>query len=94
MPVVHDPGNTNPRTEALYAILSVDSGGEGVMGAMIGGTFTALVVSEERHIPKIRAIAERFAGMAARPLKMRLVKFTGREDIEEFGPLPMAATNG
>lgn len=82
---IHNPGNTNPRIEALYAILSVDTGGEGVMGAMIGGTFTALVVSEERHIPKIRAIAELTLGNVSRPLKLRLVKFTAREDIEEFG---------
>lgn len=79
---VHDAPNTNPRIETLYAILSADDKGEGIVAHSVGGMMVTLMTSEERLVPALVKAAKQIESLTAK--KMRLVKFTGREDLQEI----------
>jgi len=79
--ILHQPKNTMPRIEALFAFLSVDEddGNEGVVAAPMGGALMPLIAADEARLEGIRPIAQKLANLAK--MKIRLVRFTNREEI-------------
>lgn len=80
MTIIHDEPNEAPITE-LYVFLSTDAAGEGICGAMIGGIWTPLVTSKLRIVETMRPLVRQIAQHTRKPI--RLVKFTGREEMGE-----------
>lgn len=83
MKAVHSPPNTIPRIETIWAVVSVDATGEGICGAMIGGQWMSLTTASEHLVPSLLQIAGDVSKMTKK--KLRLIKMTAREDIEEIG---------
>jgi len=81
---VHAPPNYLGRIDAIWMVLSVDDGGEGVVAAPIGGLTLPLVAADKRRleliVPIARQVAKQFGKIT------RLVKFTKREDVEIYQP--------
>jgi len=86
MAVFHNPGNYLPRIDSIWAVLSVDAGGEGVVAApLVPGALTVpLIAADEARLKSILPIARAIAKHSG--MKMRLVRFTVREEIEEINP--------
>lgn len=80
------PENYLERIDAIYAVLSVDEGGEGVVGAPLqeGTMSVPLICADEARLASILPLARMIATLSGK--KMRLVKFTTREVIEEIDP--------
>lgn len=85
MDTVHAPPNTIERIETIWAVLSVDATGEGLCGAQIHGRWMTLTVADERLVEKILVPIARDVSKATGK-KLKLVKFTTREDIREITP--------
>ncbi len=88
---VHQPKNSMPRIESIYAFLSVDKeeGNEGVVGAAFrGGSPMPLLAADERRLADLMPVAERIAEQTGTQIK--LVRFTAREEIATF---PKAKAN-
>jgi len=85
MPVVHAPQNEMPRIDFLWAFLSVDETGEGILAAplMGPGSLMPLVAGDQKRLDLITPIAKEIARDSGR--NVRLVKFSQREVIEQFG---------
>jgi hypothetical protein len=82
---VHAPPNTIERIETIWAVLSVDANGEGICGSRIGGSWMTLTVSDEKLVEKVlMPIARKLSADTGK--KLRLVKFTMREEIMEITP--------
>lgn len=83
---IHGIGTqTNPHINAIYVCLSLDgaTGNEGVVAGFVGGQWTTLVTSELRLVPALVALAR---GMVAGTnSKIKIAKFTTREDVETIG---------
>lgn len=80
--IAHDPENTFKITE-IYAFVSVDEdGNEGVLAANLGGMMMPFVCADKARVDSLRNHAEKIAHMTAK--KIKLVKFTNREEIEEI----------
>lgn len=83
---VHKPLNYLARIDHLWAALSVDDGGEGLVAAPIGpgGMTLPLVAADAKRLDSIlpiaRALSVRFGCV------IRIVKFTQREDVQIFQP--------
>jgi hypothetical protein len=81
------PKNTMPRIDAIWAFVSVDpeDGNEGVCAApLLGpGSMVPLIAADEARLKSITPIAEHIA--KASGMVIRLVKFTNREVIQQFG---------
>ena len=71
--------------DSIYAFLSVDEGGEGIIGLPIGpdGSMVPLIASDKTRMGDIIPLAKR---MAQAGMKIKLVRFVTREIIEEFNP--------
>lgn len=79
---LHQPKNTMPRIESIYAYLSVDpdDGNEGVVAAPLGNLgCVPLIAADKARLAQLQPIAEGLAKMTR--MKIRLVKFTKREEI-------------
>lgn len=83
MTVIHSPPNTNPRITTLWAIVSVDATGEGICAANLNGQWMTLCTSEERLVPMLVASARRISKESGK--KLKLIKLTGREDVQDIG---------
>ena len=85
--IVHAPKNEMPRIDCIWAFLSVDEkdGNEGVCAAMLPGLpgLTPLIAADERRLKLLTPWAEDLARRTGRVI--RLVKFTNREVIRQFG---------
>jgi hypothetical protein len=79
MTIIHTEPNEAVITE-LYAFLSTDETGEGIVGEMIDGAWTPLVTSKLRIAEKMRPLARHIAEVSGKPV--RLVKFTARQEME------------
>jgi len=85
--IFHQPKNTMPRIESFYAFLSVDeeSGNEGIVGAPMGPiACMPLIAADEARLSQIQEIAQQVANLTK--CKIRLVKFTKREEIGFIEP--------
>lgn len=81
----HSPPNYLGRIDHIWMALSVDEGGEGIVGAPLGHNITMpLVAADKRRLDDItalaRAIAMRFGKV------VRIAKFGSREDVQMFRP--------
>lgn len=85
--LVKQPPNTNKRTEVVYAFLGVDEdGNEGVMATQAGPTMLPLIAFDEARLKDIRSLASKvMANATDGPKKVKLVRFSHREDLEEYG---------
>ena len=82
---VHDPGNYLRRINHIWAFLSLDEGGEGVVAGPLGplGVVPYIAADEARLVslrPLAREIARRFEKVVL------LAKFGSREDVERIEP--------
>ncbi len=84
--VVHTPKNYMGRIDAIWAVLSVDDGGEGVVAAPVGpGRMTIpLIAADKARLDSVIPFAKQLAPRLGKVL--RLAKFTKREDIEIYRP--------
>jgi hypothetical protein len=78
--------NTLPRIDHLWAFLSVDEGGEGVIGAPLARSSLSIpmVAADEARLDSLIPLAKKISDQLN--IKVRLVKFTVREEIEEYNP--------
>lgn len=78
--------NTMPRIEGLYAFVSVDAadGNEGVMAVQIGDSWMPLIAADPERLKALRPLAEDVVKITRKAA--RLVRFTGRVDMEEINP--------
>lgn len=87
--VDHGKPGLMPHIPALWAFLAVDADGdEGVAGFFVPETplmpasWMPMVAADET---RLEALKTRAKGMAAGGTRIRLVKFTAREEVEVFG---------
>ena len=83
---MENPRNHLPRIDAIYAILSVDDGGEGVVAAPIYDGFLSvpLIAADTERLKDILPVARIIASKSGK--RMRLVRFHAREEIEVIEP--------
>jgi hypothetical protein len=85
--VLHVPKNEMPRIDAIWAFLSIDpeDGNEGVIaGPLMGpGSVVPLVAADEKRLASLEPFAQQWAEVFGRVV--RLVKFSQREVIREYG---------
>jgi hypothetical protein len=77
------PDNTAP-VDRLWAFLSVDQNGEGLVASNFAGHWMPMITGDERQLPKMRKAAQEIARVTGRTIK--LVMLTAREELEEFKP--------
>ena len=71
--------------ETIWAVLSVDEHGEGICGAQIHGRWMSLTTADEALLQKALIPAAReIANLTGK--KLKLVKFTARQDIGNIIP--------
>jgi hypothetical protein len=83
--ILHMPKNKLPRIDELWAFLSVDADGEGVIAAPYLGPGwgpVPLIAADPERLKTITPIAEGIARTTGR--KVRLVKFTTRKLVREI----------
>ena len=80
--LLHQPKNTMPRIETIWAFVSVDpeDGKEGVCAARFGGMMLPLIAADPVRLEILREIAEQLVQDSG--MTIRLAKFTCREDVE------------
>lgn len=75
------------KIQELYAFVSVDEGGEGVIGqtCVVAGklTFMPFVCADKERMEILKPVAKHIAEEMGR--KVRLIKLSGREELEEYG---------
>jgi hypothetical protein len=81
--VAHDPGNYMGRIDRIWAFLSLDDGGEGVMGAPLDGGTVPLIAADKRRLDDLIPLARRLATRFGKPI--RLAKFSKR-DVDIYQP--------
>jgi hypothetical protein len=85
--ILHQPKNDMPRIDAIWAFLSIDpeDGNEGVLaGPLLGpGSVVPLIAADEARLKSLTPTAEQIARISGRVV--RLVKFTNREVVRQFG---------
>jgi hypothetical protein len=74
--------NYLPRIEHIWAFLSVDEGGEGVVSMTTKFGHMPMVAADEMRVKQLRPIAQAVAAQTG--VRIRLVKFTVREEVEEM----------
>ena len=80
-----DPGYELKRIKHIWAFLSSDRTGEGVCAAPFGGLGAVpLIAADDARMESLRPLAQQIALIFKK--QVRLVKFTGREDVETIAP--------
>jgi hypothetical protein len=82
--VADDPGNYLGRIDRIWAFLSLDDGGEGVMAAPIGGMTLPMVAADKRRVDSLIPLAKKLAKSFGKPV--RLAKFDQRTDVDIYQP--------
>lgn len=77
--VFHDPPKDGPITE-LFAFITSDESGDGIMAAGVADHFMPLVTSKHDIAKSLLPLARAAAKLQHKHVK--LVRFTAREDIE------------
>lgn len=80
MAIVHNPKNYLEKITEIWAFLSVDDGGEGIIGANIDNTFMPFVCADLSRVKSLKPMALDIAKMGNK--KVKLVKFSTREEID------------
>ena len=85
--VMHAPQNYLEKITELYAFVSVDEHGEGVIGktANIMGkdTFMPFVCGDKDRMESLKPLAKQIARDSGR--KIKLIRLSVREELEEYG---------
>lgn len=85
----HKPKNHLPQIDQIWAVLSVDEGGEGVVAAPLNGMTVPLIAADEARLNSfVLPMARQLVNVFGK--KMRLVKFHNREVVEEIIPAEAA----
>jgi len=85
--IFHQPKNTLPRIEEIYAFVSVDEedGNEGVIGAPVGPVgCMPLVAADRKRVESYMPIAQQIANLTGKPI--RLIRLTKREEVGFITP--------
>lgn len=83
--VIHNPPNYLAQIDEIWAVLSVDEGGEGLVAAPLKGMTVPLIAADKARLESfIIPMAEQLADVFGK--KLKLVKFRNREEIREFLP--------
>lgn len=84
--VAVSPPNYMGRIDQIWAFLSIDDGGEGVVaGPLLGpGSLVPLIAADKRRLKSLIPRAKEMVTMFGKPI--RLAKFTKREDVEIYRP--------
>ncbi len=89
MTVIHNPKNYLAQIDQIWAVLSVDEGGEGVVAAPLNGMTVPLIAADEARLNSfVIPMAQQIAVISGK--KMRLVKFHNREVVQEIFPIEAA----
>jgi hypothetical protein len=82
---VDDPGNYLGRIDFLWAFLSLDDGGEGLMAMPMEGMLAApMIAADKSRLDGLIPIARQLARVFKKPI--RLAKFGTRTDVEIYQP--------
>lgn len=83
---LHQPKNTLPRIESVYAFVSVDpeDGNEGIIAAPIGGMTMPMIAADVERLAILKPIAAEIA--VAFGVTVKLIRLTTREELETFFP--------
>jgi hypothetical protein len=86
--IVAKTTNHLARIDHIWAFLSVDEDGEGVCAAPLApGMLTVpMIAADEARLNSLKPLARKMAPVFGKIVK--LVKFTTREEIEEYQPGP------
>lgn len=83
---VHSPRNYLEKITELYAFVSVDEGGEGLIGHTmhVGGrsTFMPFVCSDKDRMESLKPLAKQIARDHNK--KVRLIRLSVREELETY----------
>lgn len=71
------------RSKSIWVFLGDAKDGEAVMARLNGESLLPMICLHEDVLPLMRADAEKISKLTGK--KIRLVKFTTREEVEEFG---------
>jgi hypothetical protein len=80
------PKNSIVRIDKIWAWVSVDAkdGYEGVCAGFVRGMWTPLIAADKARLKSMRILAEGIARESG--MKLKLVEFSTRREIEEIGP--------
>lgn len=84
--LVHTPPNYLPQIDKIWAVLSVDEGGEGVVAVPMlnGNGMLPLIAADEARLNDIVKMARAAGSVTGK--KMRLVRFNHREVVGDIEP--------
>lgn len=87
MPKTHEPKNYLEKITDIWAFVSVDEGGEGIVGMTMEleegrKTFMPFVCADEARVASLRPHAIGISKATGK--KIKLVKFSQREEIEDI----------
>lgn len=66
----------------VYCFVSVDEGGEGVIGKYFDGAWHPFVCSDKNIMEKLKLYAREIGKESGK--KIKIIRFTQREEIEEL----------
>jgi hypothetical protein len=81
---LHAPPNYMGRIDRIWAFLSLDDGGEGMVAAPIGGMTAPLIAADKKRLDSLIPMAKHLAKVFGKPI--RLAKFDQRTDVEIYQP--------
>lgn len=81
--MTHSPKNTIVRIDQIWAAVSVDpdDNTEGVCAVQMNDHWMPLIAADEERLPFIREQAARLASLGR---KIKIIRLTTREVVEEF----------
>jgi hypothetical protein len=77
------PRNYLPRIDAIWAVVSVDEGGEGICAIVIGGVSYPLIAGDPQRLEWITEQAEMLAEIAGCTIK--IIKLSERTELRTIG---------
>jgi hypothetical protein len=83
---LESPPNYLGRIDAIWAFLSIDDGGEGVVAAPLQLRMASvpLIAADKARLDSLKPLARKLATVFKKPI--RLVKFSTRENVETYQP--------
>ena len=78
------PPNYMGRIDRIWAFLSLDDGGEGMVAAPFGDLMVPLIAADKARLESLIPMARRLATLLGKPI--RLAKFDQRTDVEIYQP--------
>lgn len=79
--MIHDPPNEH-KLDHIWAFISSDEKGEGLISVPTPMGNMPLIAGDERRLKDIRQLAMALKNAGVTKKGIKLIKFTGREDLE------------